>query len=721
MRLTRKSVLAIIAAVSWGVFAWGLVPRIIGAAYRGESLDLLNRVISGQATNPLERYLASWNRLAVTLSLAALLLVGILAAGRRWGLHARLGDWWAGFQERERALKAEPPTVRAADLFALVIWCGGVTGLVEGLYLSKRMVLGEWIPVHMATSPHAIWMAPLAYLAVFAPLGLLAISLLKRGRDVEVLRAALFIAISLGFFSLSRATAFRLEVYGALPLAMGLGLLVSRVMFVNWTRLAKVARRSLVIAATLLAVAGVTIEGVGRVREARELAALPPPGAEPTNLLFIILDTVRAKSLGLYGHTRETTPQLERFAEKGIVFDRAVASSPWTLPTHATLFTGRHHHELSVNWRVPLDERFPTLAELLRAEGYATAGFVGNFYYAGPRFGLDRGFIRYRHKPVTLGAIVTSGWLAREMWVGLRRAIGVRQDAVRKTAEDINIDFLDWLDGVDDGRPFFAFLNYFDAHSPYLPPEPFDRHFTEHSPRYWLDDEGAEYTDEDLEDLRAAYDNSIAYLDDRLGALFTALEQRQKLDGTLVIITSDHGEQFGEHGLMYHSNGLYMPLLHVPLVLVLPRVIPGGERVTDAVSVRDLGATALELLDVDRGTFPGTSLSSFWGASDPGPGGRRDILSRVTRNDRIPAWMPAAYGPMSSIVSDEFHYIRRGDGAEELYDWFSDPDELRDLSADPEARAQLEQMRRRLDEVLQGPRVDPSPPPPGSPPPESSR
>ena len=121
----------------------------------------------------------------------------------------------------------------------------------------------------------------------------------------------------------------------------------------------------------------------------------PLPSGDPPNVLLIVLDTVRADRLSLYGYRRPTSPTLERLAKRGIRFDEARATAPWTLPSHASMFTGRWPHELDVNWHTPLGTKFPTLAEYLGSRGYATAGFVANVHYCSYEFGLDRGFTHY--------------------------------------------------------------------------------------------------------------------------------------------------------------------------------------------------------------------------------------------------------------------------------------------------------------------------------------
>ena len=238
-------------------------------------------------------------------------------------------------------------------------------------------------------------------------------------------------------------------------------------------------------------VAGLVI-GAKRLEQWRE-AGRPLPPADSPNVLLIVLDTVRADHLSLYGYYRPTSPSLERLAERGIRFDEARATSPWTLPSHASLFTGRWPSELGVKWMTPLPDRFPTLAEYLGARGYGTAGFVANNLYCSHDAGLDRGFTHYedyvldsgRLRPLRTALLVdgagprlpNSGcgwpgiWRLGPSVHGSNRCVRRLLDTGRKDAGSINRDFLEWLSHRrEPRRPFFAFLNYFDAHSPYLPP-----------------------------------------------------------------------------------------------------------------------------------------------------------------------------------------------------------------------------------------------------------
>ncbi len=406
--------------------------------------------------------------------------------------------------------------------------------------------------------------------------------------------------------------------------------------------------------------------------------------------------------VGLYGYTRNTTPEIQRFAESGVVFDHAFANAPWTLPSHASMFTGRLPHELSTDFDKPLDGDAPTLAEVLSAEGYATAGFVGNLIFCTRASGLNRGFAVYRDYPIDLGALLASSHWTRDLAVFVRARLGNHSQLVRRTAEAVSREFLDWKPPA--GHPFFAFINYINAHAPYETHAPFDRMFSQASPRYWLLQGWRRgYTRPELQEFRDAYDAAIAWTDHQIGQVLAELERRGVLDNTIVIIASDHGEHIGEHGIMSHANSLYLPLLQVPLVIRFPARAPAGVHVSEPVALHDLAATVLDLTGGSRSVaLPGRSLATLWsGQPVAGAAGEPGILSELAYNTFANARDPIHRGPMRSLIRGSLHYIRNGDGVEQLFDWVRDPDEVIDL-ADSASSSEAVARMRRLTSDLQG-------------------
>jgi arylsulfatase A-like enzyme len=242
----------------------------------------------------------------------------------------------------------------------------------------------------------------------------------------------------------------------------------------------------------------------------------------------------------------------------------------------------------------------------------------------------------------------------------------------------------------------------FDAHAPYAPPQPFDAQFAAKPPRDpWLRDDHR-YSPEEIQELMDAYDGAIAYLDHQLGLLFSELAKRDVLNDTLVIITSDHGEEFGEHGLMDHGNNLYLPALHVPLLISFPPHVPAGKRVHEAVTLRNLPVTITDLIELnDKAPFPGSSLIHYWSGTHGHDGAASDpLLSEVNFAPNLPEWFPVSKGNMKSLVTDRYHYIRNGDGREELYDIENDPLEQQDTAYGADDHRMLAWLRAFIERIL---------------------
>ena len=594
--------------------------------------------------------------------------------------------------------RAELRPFAARDAFAVSAWFGLVTGIGEVLMLAGiKLSTGRFVFVSQDT----LWMAPLAYsaIALLVP-GLLLAAVVPRLPDRLQWRIAVGLPGTLaGLLLLLMLPGFAPR--GALLLALGVGIALGRFSGDRW-RL--IVRRTLpvLLGLVLLSAAGLAL---GRwVRERRMLAALPAAPAAP-NVLLLVLDTVRSFDLSLYGYSRETTPRITAWAREGVVFERAISASPWTLPAHAAMFTGHHAHELAADYFAPLENGKPTLATLLAAQGYQTAGFVANPNYCGWETGLQRGFSHYEDWPISLAQMAWSTSLGRLLSRdhGFRRMIGTTEKLARKSAADVHHDFFQWLDGRETGRPFFAFLNYFDAHQPYLPPAPYDTLWGPvHSDGYphraqpaTADHPG--YRESDLVPARNDYNRAIAYLDAQIGAMLDDLGRRGLRENTIIILVGDHGEEFAEHGVVEHGGSLYRQALQVPLVISGPGGIPAGVRVAQPVSTRALPATVLELLGLHGTIVPGRSLSRAWRGDMTA---EDTIVTELSFAANLAEWIPVSRGTMRSVVIHGFHYIRLGDGSEELYDFQRDSSERVNLAGDSSYAGALADGRQTLDAVL---------------------
>jgi arylsulfatase A-like enzyme len=216
--------------------------------------------------------------------------------------------------------------------------------------------------------------------------------------------------------------------------------------------------------------------------------------------------------------------------------------------------------------------------------------------------------------------------------------------------------------------------------------------------RLGIDEKGLSQEDKPSSYDRNAYDASIASQDAALGELFAELERRGILENTIVVITSDHGEQLGEHGLFAHGNSLYMQNLHVPLVVVAPgRGVPAGRRVEAPVTLRSLAATVLDLAGAPDARIPGASMAVTW---RDGTAPADQVLAEVSKGINSPRHVPVTRGDMKSLLADGHHYIRNfGDGREELYDLGADPGEENDLAREPRARERLVRSRDAVERI----------------------
>jgi arylsulfatase A-like enzyme len=609
-------------------------------------------------------------------------------------------------------------------------WCGLAAGLLE---VGVRFFWRTVDPTNhlFLMSRHFVWIGPIVNLALFVALGTVLAAATRfwpRAGGWLSPRLICFFAV----LPLLMVTSSRIYPIAWVILAIGIAsLLAARFERNRHGRMRWLALSFPAFVLAVLVLVSLTLWG-DWLKHRREVGHAVPTADSP-NVLLIVLDTVRADRLSLHGYERPTSPNLERLARAGIRFDQARATAPWTLASHASFFTGRWPHELGVEWLTPLRANVPTLAAYLGSHGYATAGFVANTLYCSYETGLDRGFTHYEDYVLgtlpalrtawlgdhglklisDLGLVASRGWNAGPLRV-LREALFeplFKMDR-KKDAAAVNREFLDWFARRrQPDRPFFAFLNYYDAHAPYVLPPGAPYRFglrpesqadfvflVEHWTR--LDKLSLPRRYQVL--AQDCYDDCLAYLDDQLGELFRELERRGALERTVVIVTADHGEGLGEHGLFDHGESLYSTETRVPLVVVLPSRRPSGSIVGKAVSLRDLPATIVDLIGLGSASpFPGRSLARLW--HDPRSEDRVDLADDVMSELRRPnpadpnrGRSPANRGPLHSLADGGFLYIwNEGDGTEELFDERDDSRELLNRARTPAMQQVVQRFRDR--------------------------
>ncbi|MAF67345.1 MAG: hypothetical protein CMJ84_17025 [Planctomycetes bacterium] len=436
------------------------------------------------------------------------------------------------------------------------------------------------------------------------------------------------------------------------------------------------------------------------------------PETPPPNVLLISIDTLRADHLSCYGYERETSPRLDALASEGVLFESATSTTSWTLPAHVSMLTGLpiSAHGICDDrlWSRPAPDGGPLsvslrglfLPEVLRSAGYRTGGFY-TWKYLEPTFGFGPGFEVYER----LGHTFYSHPVVSKQFEALRArgdTEGQRRlaqehpelfDDTRPSSPEAVDRALAWIDGARERtpeRPFFCFLHLFDVHDPYRAPEPFHERFAD--PAYDGPITGRNVmgagtpvgrgmAEADLRHLVALYDGEIAWVDSQVGRLLDALEARDLTRDTLVVVVSDHGEEFFEHGEKQHRRSLYRESVHVPWIVRWPAGLPAGLRIAGPVGLVDLAPTISGLcgLAPPPGAM-GRDLSAVAGGQAPNE--PATYLSELLLFDR-----PGAPLRMVGLHRGEEHALL---GARGMEPWIG---QHIDLSLDPTERGFGERFR----------------------------
>ena len=617
----------------------------------------------------------------------------------------------------------------AGSLLIVGLGSGIFAGLVEGagLLFFQRLNWARWGPmIHVSWG--ILWISPIVDVILFLFLALICSAVARFSSRFPAVRVLVFL---LTFFSVYDWLTLTGRLYHRACFLLALGVAVA---FARWcgkrenTFLQFCKRTSpWILAVWVLAFAG--IQGGKRLQERNAVEHLPAAAPGAPNVLVIVMDTLRADHVSAYGYTRPTSPNFDRLAQQGVLFENAVSTTSWSLPSHVSLLTGRYQFEHGIGnvqpapwlgWGRQGLGGLPTFGERMEQRGYRTGAFSANRTYFTTSLGFGRGFQHfedYFHSPADMFIRTLYGrefariYLNRTDRSKVKRALrylGMNSmldkdsegsgnyggaQGVRKRADVVNRELLQWIDrgenSRDKTRPFFAFLNYFDVHYPYGVPPTYPRPEWDHGSR--IDE----------------YDASVKYADDALGRLLQALDQRGLTKNTLVIVTSDHGESLGQHGLTYHGQALYRELIHVPLVMWYQGHLPAGVKVQTPVTNAAVPATIMDILGAgtQQNKFPCSSLSALWqtGATDwPDP------LSELARNDiadkedRAAAKIvpTATTGSMKSLVTPHWQFITHESMGDQLYDWARDPAESNNLIHAAEGKTAVVGLKSEIENVM---------------------
>ncbi len=350
-----------------------------------------------------------------------------------------------------------------------------------------------------------------------------------------------------------------------------------------------------------------------------------PPNSP--NVLLVVLDTTSARHLGCYGYHRATSPHLDAFAEEGVLFENAFAAAPWTLPSHCSLFTGLQPNSHGTGWLRP---RLPdgvasvdgvvrydihTISEEMAQRGYDTMA-VAEKSWLTYNSGLSQGFETFFDYSLPG---LKDRFFVRRFWTRYRDKLGMPAPTPTDKGGKRVIDTaIDWMNGAhrsrDSKRPFFMFVHLNEAHDPYQPPKEFWGHFLpegisleeSHALTPRNNTEGQheiivgdwDITPREMEIFKSLYDDEILYQDGLLGRLFDNLHEQGLMENTLVVVTADHGEEFGELShRIGHQLSLADNLLHVPLIMRFPELLPAGKRVQSMTSLTDVYPTILDIVE----------------------------------------------------------------------------------------------------------------------------
>ncbi len=611
-----------------------------------------------------------------------------------------------------------------AELFGRFVVLGAAIGLLIGLWEAGVLYFVPSVREFLVVdATYVIWfLAPLVDMLIFGTVGAVLGLLAGFGKSPGSRRGLILAAVLIGcagahigwFNHFVHTHSVNFDVYSRMKdvffplirfaIVFVLALLVA---FLGRNRFSRLFRsekhwpvRMLArVIAIILAVlaAGVIYYAAAPRLGGAKVSATGVHSQQRPNIILITMDTVRADHLSAYGYDRDTTPNLARLAAKGVLFENAISATSWTLPSLSAIYTGLLPHQSGADAFRPLDPGWKTIESVLASHGYATAGFNANYYYGESGWGLGSGFGSYDDDRTTLLYNLSRTLVGRVAVQPLYQNLDRYDAFYRRDAADLNADVFRWLRHRPSG-PFYVYINYFDAHSPYLPPAPYNHRFgrlPESVVRRWSPKGGfrpkKSLPTADRQALINGYDNSLSYLDSQVGRLVHFVESSPAGKNTIFIITADHGESFGGHGVYQHGNNLHWGEIHVPLI-VYGAGIPAGKRIAPPVPVRRLFATAIDLALGKEVPLHQYSLARFWETDSPQEIAQ-PVVSELSSSDSQPG-----LGEIS-LTTAQWHYILTTKGRQYLYNRATDPEEKDNLGSLAQDQPVVEKLNAQLREI----------------------
>lgn len=431
------------------------------------------------------------------------------------------------------------------------------------------------------------------------------------------------------------------------------------------------------------------------------------------NVLFVVMDTSRAK----IAFNSDVMPTVASIANEGATFEKAFTTAPWSLPSHASIFTGQYSSDHNTHAAsTQFDPDVPPLAEVFAQQGYETHAISNNIWIS-PEFGFDRGFQTFQKGWQLVKGGADIGRISKEETTATEQARAIVDELLRSDAPQTIINTLfalfarkrydsgawltnkrlfRWLKSRDGSQPFFAFLNYLEPHLPYEPPRDAIKRIAGEEANlseirsvpqdawgYLAGD--VELSEQEFHHLETLYAAELSYLDRRLKSVYNQLDSLGILDETIIVITGDHGENIGDHGLMDHQYCLYDTLLHVPLIIRYPPEFEAGTASTKLVELRDIYPSLLELCDITETLDDTQSNHPITQESN-----REHVIGEYLTPQPSMDTLESRFGTLSeevriydralaSIRNQEWKLIIGSDGSESLYDLREDPHEQRDV------------------------------------------